>query len=74
MRPDSAPPMASNTDLISGMSHELDLSIQIDKVNKVKDKWVRVFENKEKLTIDHQMINKKKLEKFSKLEKDKIKK
>jgi hypothetical protein len=58
----------------SVLNEQLDFSFQMDKADKIKRKWERVMENKEKLSIHHQMSIKLKLDKETKLDKTKKKK
>lgn len=52
----------------------MDYSYQAEKTQKMKDRWMRVLENKEKLTVDRLTLMRSKLELKMKIEKDKKKK
>ncbi|CDW88235.1 UNKNOWN [Stylonychia lemnae] len=52
----------------------LNYSYQVDKTERNKRRWMRIYENKEKLTIDQQLYVKQKIDKQTKLEKMKKKK
>ena len=48
--------------------------MQVEKTEKQKLKWVRVYENKEKLSANHNINIKSRLDKQIKKERDKYKK
>lgn len=55
-------------------NENLDLTFQQDKAEKSKRRWERIYENKQKQTIDSQMTLKQKLDKLAKIERQKKKK
>ena len=52
----------------------MDYSFQQEKTQKIKERWMRVLENKEKLTVDRLTMMKAKLDLKAKKEKEKKKK
>ncbi len=52
----------------------LDYSTVIDRTERMKKRWLRVIENKEKMVMDSQRVLKAKFDKLAKSEKKKKKK
>lgn len=62
-----------DTGMSSLVYDSLNMSYQQNKAEKSKQRWQKVMENKDKLTLDHQVYIKKKLDKEIKTDKVKSK-